>query len=291
MVSASTLARRVVALVLSWVCVALILVGGILQTTEGLVGTPQRFAATVLATVSTPSVDQSLAVSAVSEDASNSNLAIRQALQQHRGVLEAAFVRTMNSAKVLAQARAVFVRMYRNADRKHPQAVNLRPLIIQFTSPWHDAVPRVRRVPGGMASQINVSAKGLKTIGSISRSWGKLAWLLLLAGLLGAVLIARFLIRGHRKQLWSVGTIIGEPAVGLLAIAELGRHAISVIHLGSNTARLLVASVVSRVAGALAVTALLLLACDLAILLIWHALTLYRRRHGAATAALPSRSL
>lgn len=291
MVSASTFGRRVVALVLSWICVALILVGAILLTTDRLVGTPQRFAATVLATVSTPSVDQSLAVSAVNEDASHSNLAIRKVMQQHRGVLVAAFVRTMKSAAVVAEARSVVVRLYRNAIRKHPQVVNLRPLIIQFTSPWHDAFPRVRRVPGGMASQINVNAKGLKTIGSISRSWGKLAWLELLAGLLGAVLIARFLIRGHRKQLWSVGTIVGEPAVGLLVIGELGHHAFSVIHLGSNTGRILVASVVSRVAGALVEMALLLLACDVAILLIWHLLTVYGRRHGATTASISSRSL
>ena len=291
MVSAATLGRRILALVLSWVCVALILVGGILQTTEGLVGTPQRFAATVVATAWTPRVEQSLATSAVNEVAANSNLAIRQAVQQHRGLLETAFVRTMNSAKVGAEARAVLARLYREASSNHTQAVNLRPLIVQFTSAWHDADPRVPKIPEGMAPQIEVRAKGLKTVGSISQSLGTIAWLGLLAGLLGAVLIARFLIRGHRKQLWSVGTIIGEPALGLLVIAELGRHATSVIHLGSSTGRLLVGSLVSHVAGALVETALLLLVLDLAILLLWHSLTVFRRRHDAARAAIPRRSL
>jgi hypothetical protein len=142
-----------------------------------------------------------------------------------------------------------------------------------------------------MAPQIEVRAKGLKAVGSISQSLGTVAWLGLLAGLLGAVLIARFLIRGHRKQLWSVGTIIGEPAAGLLVIAELGRHATSVIHLGSDTGRLLVGSVVSRVAGALVETAILLLVLDLAILLLWHSLTVFRRRHVAARAVIPRQSL
>jgi len=288
-VSAATLGRRILALVLSWVCVALILVGGILQTTEGLVGTPQRFAATVIATASTPSVERSLATSAVNEVAANSDLAIRQAVQQHRGLLEAAFVRTMNSAKVRAEARAVAARLYRVASNSQAQAVNLRPLIVQFTSALHDADPRVPTTPAGMAPQIEVRAKGLKTVGSISRSLGTIAWLGLLVGLLGAVLVARFLIRGHRKQLWSVGTIIGEPAVGLLVIAELGRHATSVIHLGSNTGRLLVGSLVSRISGALAGAALLLLVLDLAILLLWHSLTVFRRRHGATPAAIPRR--
>jgi hypothetical protein len=291
MVSAATLGRRALALVLSWVCVALILVGGILQTTEGLVGTPRRFATTVLATASTPSVEQSLAKAAVNEVAADSNVTIGQIVQQHRGLLETAFVRAMNSAQVGAEARAVFVRLYREASRKHTQAVNLRPLIVQFTAAWHSADPQVPKIPEGLAPQIDVRAKGLKTVGRISRSLGTIAWLGLLAGLLGAVFIARFLIRGHRKQLWSVGTIIGEPAIGLLVIGELGRHATSVIHLGSDTGRLLVGSVVSRVAGALAETALLLLALDLLILLLWHSLTVFRRRRGAAPAAVPKQSL
>src|ERR1017187_4660792 len=188
MVSAATLGRRILALVLSWVCVALILVGGILQTTEGLVGTPQRFAATVVATAWTPRVEQSLATSAVNEVAANSNLAIRQAVQQHRGLLETAFVRTMNSAKVGAEARAVLARLYREASSNHTQAVNLRPLIVQFTSAWHDADPRAPQIPDGMGPQIEVRAKGLKAVGSISQSLGTIAWLGLLAGLLGAVL-------------------------------------------------------------------------------------------------------
>jgi hypothetical protein len=287
MVAAATLGRRILALVLSWVCVALILVGAILQTTEGLVGTPRRFATTVLATASTPSVEKSLAKTAVNEVAANSSLAIRQIVQQHRGLLETAFVRAMNSAEVGAEARAVFVRLYRQASNKHTQAVNLRPLILQFTTAWHNADHQVPKIPGGLAPQIDVRAKGLKTVGTISRSLGTLAWLGLLAGLLGAVFIARFLIRGHRKQLWSVGTIIGEPALGLLVIGELGRHATSVIHLGSNTGRLLVGSVVARVAGALVEAALLLLALDLVILVIWHSLTLFRRGRGAATGAVP----
>jgi hypothetical protein len=290
MASAATFGRRVIALVLSWICVALILVGSILQTTEGLVGTPQRFAATVIASATTPSVEKSLATSAVDEVAADSNPGISEIVQQHRGLLESIFVSTMNSSDVDAQARSIFVRLYRAASSDRSQTVNLRPLIVQFTSAWHDAIPRVRKIPGGLAPQIDVRAKGLKTVGSISKSLGTIAWLGLLAGLLGAVLIARFLIRGHRKQLWSVGTIIGEPAVGLLVIGELGRHAISVIHLGSNTGRLLVDSVVSRVSGALVDAALLLLALDLVVLLVWHLLSAFLRRRGAASSALPRQS-
>jgi hypothetical protein len=280
----------VLALVLSWVCVALILVGGILQTTEGLVGTSQRFAATAIATASSPSVERSLAASAVNEVAASSDLAVRHAIEQHRGLLEAAFVNTMNSPRVLAEAREVIARLYRAASSSQIQVVNLRPLIVQFTLAMHDADHRVPKIPAGMAPQIEVRAKGLKTVGTISRSLGTIAWLGLLAGLLGAILVARFLIRGHRNQLWSVGTIIGEPAAGLLAIAELGRHATSLIHLGSNTGRLLVGSLVSRIAGALAGTAILLLVLDLAILLLWHSLTVFRRRHGATPAAIPDES-
>jgi hypothetical protein len=287
MVSAATFGRRVLALVLSWICVALILVGSILQTTEGLVGTPQRFAATVIASATTPSVEKSLATSAVDEVAADSNPGISEIVQQHRGLLESIFVSTMNSSAVDAQARSIFVRLYRAASSDSSQTVNLRPLIVQFTSAWHDAIPRVREIPGGLTPQVNVRAKGLKTVGSISKSLGTIAWLGLLAGLFGAVLIARFLIRGHRKQLWSVGTIIGEPAVGLLVIGELGHHAISVIHLGSNTGRLLVASVVSRVSGALVEAALLVLALDLVVLLVWHSLSVFLRRRGAASSALP----
>jgi hypothetical protein len=288
--SAATIGRRALALVLGWVCVALILVGAILQTTEGLVGTPRRFAATVVATASTPSVERSLAASAVNELAANSNSAVRLAVRQHRGLLEDAFVDTMNNKKVLRDARAVVARLYRAGSSSGSQAINLRPLIVLFTTALHDADARVPRIPAGLAPQIEVKAKGLKTVGSISKSLGTIAWLGLLAGLLGAVLIARLLIRGHRKQLWSVGTIIGEPAVGLLVIAELGRHAISVIHIGSNTGRLLVASLVSRVAGALARMALLLLVVDLAVLMTWQALSMYRRRRPSTSSTHPSRS-
>jgi len=270
--------------VLSWVCVALILVGAILVTTEGLVGTPKRFANTVVATASTPGVERSLATSAVDELAANSDPAVRRAIEQHRGLLETVFASTMNSEDVQAEARAVVAHLYRAASSTHVGAVNLRPLILQFTSALHKVVARVPRIPAGMAPQIEVRAKGLKTVGTISRSLGTIAWLGLLAGLLGAVMVARFLIRGHRKQLWSVGTIIGEPAIALLFIAVLGQHATSVIHLGTETGRLLVGSVVSHVAGALIKVALLLLALDLVIVLGWQLMTVFQRRRGPAPA-------
>jgi hypothetical protein len=290
MVTTGTLGRRALALVLGWVCVALILVGAILQTTEGLVGTPKRFATTVVATATTPSVERSLATSAVNEVASDSDVAVSQVIEQHRGLLEKAFVLTMNSERFRREAHSVVARLYRAASSTHSRAVNFRPIIVQLITALHDADSQVPRVPAGMAPQIDVKANGLRTVGTISRSLGTIAWLGLLAGLLGAVMVARFLIRGHRKQLWSVGTIIGEPAIGLLLIAELGRHATSVIHLGSNTGRLLVGSLVSHIAGALAEMALLLLALDLAILLIWHSLTVILRRRSATPSADPLRS-
>jgi hypothetical protein len=290
-VTTATFGRRILALVLGWICVALILVGAILQTTEGLVGTPKRFADTVVATASTPSVERSLAKSAVNEVAEDSNVAIRHVIRQNRLLLETAFVLTMNTSRVQAEARRVVARLYRVASSKHSRAVNLRPLLVQFTSAMHDVDPRVPRIPQSMAPQVDLRASGLKEVGNISRSLGTIAWLGLLAGLLGAVFIARFLIRGHRKQLWSVGTIIGEPAIGLLVIAELGRHAISVIHLGSTTGRLLVSSVVSRISGALLEMALILLALDLVILITWQLLTVFRRHRSATLAVVQTRSL
>jgi len=272
-------------MVLSWVCVGLILVGSILLTTDRLIGTPQRFGATVVATVLTPGVERALAASAVDEVAANSTGAIRQVVVQQRGVLEAAFVRTLNSERVRGQALAVATRLYQVASSGSTQSVNLRPLIVQFTAALHQVVPRVPAIPSGLQPQIEVRAKGLKSVGSISKSIGTLAWLGLIAGLLGGVLIARFLIRGHRKQLWSVGAIIGEPAVGLLVIAEFGRHATAAIHLGSNTGRLLIGSLVTRIAGALVGVALMLLALDLVVLICWQSLSVFRRRSGSVQTA------
>jgi hypothetical protein len=247
------------------------------------VGTPQRFADTVIATTLTPTVERSLAASAVNEVAANSGVAVRQTIDRHRGQLESAFIRALNSERLQTDARTVIARLYREASSNRTQAVNFRPLIVQYTAALHDVDPRVPRVPTGLAPQVEVRAKELNTVGRISKSFGSIAWLGLLAGLLGAVLVARFLIRGHRKQLWSVGTVIGEPAVGLMVIAELGRHATSVIHLGSDTGRLLVGSLVSRVAGALIGTALFLLGLDLVILLLWQTLTVLLRRRNAST--------
>lgn len=278
MATVGTLGRRILALVLGWVCVALILAGGILHTTESLVGTPQAFANTAVATVTEPSVEQAVSVSAVNEISASSTPAVARILAAHATAFQGAIVLTLNEPRIQAEARTLLAQMYQLADSDSPASVNLRPLIVDFTSSLHSRDRAVPAVPPGLEPRVEVQASGLKKLGSLSTSLNGFATWGFAVGLLGAFLIARFLIRGHRKQLWSVGTLIGEPAIGLLFIGVLGHHAGSVVHLGSSTGRLIVTSLLARISNSLEHTALLLLLLDAVVVLAWQTASVIHRR-------------
>ncbi len=259
-----------------------LLTSGVLRTVEGLVGTAKNFANTVISTATARGVERNLAVSIVTNISKNSTPGVRALIDKERRPMETAIVRAINEKANQAIVRRYLERFYNAFISDKGGSINIRPVILRFTSVLHQVDPSIPSLPSKLKKSV-VHVKAVKVAGELSRTLGPAAWLGMLLGLLGSVIAARFLVRRRRLRSWAVGVTIGLPALLLLVVADVTRSRAGTFHLGTSTARILARQMIYRVDNGLTSSAIFLFVAGLLIVGSWLALASLSRRRAAPT--------
>ena len=259
-----------------------LLTSGVLRTADDLVGTPKNLANTVISTATARDVERNLADSILTNIAKNSTPGVRALIDKQRAHMKAAIIRAMNEKANQALVRQYLERFYNVFTSDKGGSINIRPVILRFTSVVHRVDPSVPTLPSKLKKSV-VHVKAVKGARELARTLGPAAWLGTLLGLLGAVIAARFLVRRRKLRPWAVGVTIGLPALLLFVVADVTRSRADTFHLGTSTARILVRQMIYRVDNGLTSSAIFLLVTDLLIVAVWLVLARLSRRRAAPT--------
>ena len=272
--------RRVGAVVLAAVCALLLISSGIVHALGSVGGSSGQVASTVVAIASSPGVEKAISVAAINDISQRSSPNVQAVIAKERPALQADIVRTLNTASTQALLRSDVQQGYDAFTSSSGGSVNLRPLILLFTTSLHKTTPAIPLIPVDLSNTV-VHIKAHKSFGSVSHSLNVMAWIELVLGLIGAVLVARFLVRRHRNQLTLLGVTIGAPAVVLLVVATVTNHLTRRIHPGNQSGRVILSNLVYRFDSSLRVDALVLLIIDVVAVGGWY--LLHRLQHQRTT--------
>lgn len=259
-----------------------LLTSGVLRTVDGLVGTSKNFANTVISTATARGVERSLAVSIVNNISENSTPGVRALIDKERRQMETAIIRAINEKTNQAIVRQYLERFYSAFTSDKGGSINIRPVILRFTSVLHQVDSSVPTLPSKLKKSV-VHVKAVKGARELARTLGPAAWLGTLLGLAGAVIAARFLVRRRKLRPWAVGVTIGLPALLLFVVAYVTRSRAGTFHLGTSTARILVRQMIYRVDNGLTSSAIFLFVAGLLIVGSWLVLARLSRRRVAPT--------
>jgi hypothetical protein len=274
---AGTIIRRIAALLANLLCVAMLLVGVIMHSASGIISSPREASNAFIGVVLSPTVDQQIATAIVSDIAAHSTPAAATQLHAHRARAEAAVLATMHAPRTQTIVRADVALAYHIITSGSGGTINLTLLVDQFTSALYRAIPTI---PAGSllyATDFSVTFHPHRPI-NVASGLDVTGWMLVALGLTGAVLVARFLVRGTRRQLISVGGAIGLPALIAIGLGAGSQSLKRQIHYGDPSAETIIGHVLDHVASRIAMAGIVLALIDVAIVAIWAAIAALTHR-------------
>ena len=283
--SGGSILRRIGALVLNLLFIAMLLFSAFFHAANALVGTPQRAANVLLSATLAPGVDTAIATTACSDIAQHSTPAAASALNADPAKCQATIVATMHQPATRLLVRVEIQRAYHLIESGQPGQIDLAPLLNRFTADLYQAFPAIPK--GSLLPQSGYifTVKQHRPV-SISGALTTVGWVLYVLGVLGAVLVARFLVRRIRPQLISVGSTIGVPAIVTLLVGLRTASAARAVHYVDPTAKILVTKTAQQVGSTIAHNAVILLVTDVVVVLGWIAVrAAWRNSRGGESAA------
>lgn len=291
--TAATVFRRIGAVLLGLVMIVLLIFGSVIRVAHDLVGTPSGSSTILLAVVQNNTTATAIATQVVKQVEDDSSPANATIIANNAAALEQTVITTIESAPISTQVRADVTQLWNLADSGDAGTVNFRPIVTTVLDAMHatnaavstDACTYTTN-PACSATNnagFQLTLKSHSALNLNSRT-NVLAWVFTLLGIIGALLLARFMVRHRSLQLTFVGLVIGVPALMLLAIGGSLKNAASRFHNSSAVANSVIDAALNRVGKSVTNQGLLLLIVTLAVLAIWGGYRLVRRDQKPAPA-------
>ena len=285
---AGAVLRRVGAVVLNLLFIAMLLFSAFFHAANTLVGTPQSAANVLLSAALAPGVDSAIAATACTDIAQHSTPPAHAAITANPAACEASIVSTMHKPSTRLAVRMYITHAYNLIESGGAGIIDLSPIIALFTNDLYAAYPSIPHGSLLVNSGYVITIKHHSPI-NISGALSTTGWVLFTIGVAGAILVARFLVRHLRSQLISVGTTIGIPALATLLVGVRTSAAANAVHYIDPTAKLLVSHTAQRVGSTVAHNAILLIVTDVVVVVAWLAIVgLWRARQRTVAAERPA---
>lgn len=204
----------------------------------------------------------------------------RTSILTHAAALESDVRTEITAAPVRSIVRADVERIYTDLRTGTADTINLQPLVQPFLTTLHQTDPAVSDVPATYATSYLWHIRKSTGIGR-ARKLQPLAWILTLVGLLGALVVTRFLLRHRPVKLIGIFVMIGLPGVaaallGLGVSRAASRRGVN----GSNNHlyAAVLKALLGRVGSVVSDQGLLLFVVALGVMLVWGGWWLIRRQ-------------
>jgi hypothetical protein len=283
-----TVLRRVVAVLLSLFIIGFLFVSATFHAAVTLVGTPANTANTFLAVVDSSSVPKAIAAQAVAAIANNAPANDQQKIMKDELSLETVFTQTLVSAKVTKVVRNDIDMIWGAYQSGSPLTLPLTNLVEDFLLPLHASLSSV---PANWHDYANTSPGSFTItmerhtpVGS-EHSYALFAWILSIAGVLGAVLVARFMVRHRPLQLIYIGLVVGIPGVLLFGLGRSNGDVQNYFKNLSPVTKAVLTPVLGRVGTDVMDQGAILMVVAAGIILIWGGIRLIRTGRTAPISA------
>jgi hypothetical protein len=278
------IARRIVAVLLCLIMIFLLIAGAALHTAYAVVGSPDTAADTFLSVVTSKTVTPAIATAALQDIAKHSTPAAYDAIQANSAQFEAIIVQTIESPAAQTLARADIKAAYQDFKSGSGGQVDTSPLVALFTQRLHTANAAMPASPSALGTNLVVDIQP-RTKVNFGKDLNTLAWIFSVIGVVGTLLIARFLVRHKNIQLLVVGLVIGVPGLIIFGLGERASKLNSRANYTTATGRVVVDDIINRIGHTVADEGLVLVAVAAGVILIWLGLRLVRRDSNRSTAA------
>lgn len=277
---ASDIFRRIAA-VLAAIVIAVVLFLSVLgHAGNSLLSSKTSVANLTVTAISTNTAKADI-TNAVMTDIEAANPATaRTSILAHAAALESDVRTEITAAPVRSIVRADVERIYTDLRTGTADTINLQPLVQPFLTTLHQTDPAVSDVPATYATSYLWHIRKSTGIGR-ARKLQPLAWILTLVGLLGALVVTRFLLRHRPVKLIGIFVMIGLPGVaaallGLGVSRAASRRGVN----GSNNHlyAAVLKALLGRVGSVVSDQGLLLFVVALGVMLVWGGWWLIRRQ-------------
>ena len=276
-----TFFRRVAVVLLSLLLIALLLASSGLRAANALVGTSRDAANSFLSLVTAEGVSSAIAHAALTDVGRHSSPSVAQHIAAHERVLTSTIVRTINDPAVQKLISRDVQLAYDEVRSGTGGVVDVAPLVAMFTRQLHAVDPSIPATPPTFHANYVLTIQPRPPL-TFLRSLAAASWFLSTLAVVGAVLVARFLVRGRTLQLVLVALIVGFPGVALTLVGARSGVFSQPRHVADGTGRVVTQQIFDRLGATLAAQGELLVVAALGIILLWLGLRLVRREPSAA---------
>lgn len=271
--------RRIAAILVAIVLSAVLFFSGVFHASSTLLSSKSSTSDQFVSAVTTASAENDIANAAIPLIEENSTPSNEVNISENTPLLEGVIKSTIATAPVQSILKADVSELWSDLKSGNPGTINLAPLIQPFLTAMHRADPSVSAATSTYAPDYNWvirSTTGAKFFGSLS-TWG---WALTIIGLLGAILVARFLLRQRPVKMLALFAIVVLPGLALTLIGFGVRDATQ-NKVDPNSTPLefaVVKASLGRVGSVVGEQGIVLLVIGVGIMLVWGGWWLIRNR-------------
>lgn len=272
--------RRIAAVLAAIVVAAVLIVSAAAHAADSFLSTKTHVASEMVTALSTNTAKTDITNAAMSDiEAANPNVAATLTPAE-TDALESDIRSEITAPPVQSIVRTDVERIYTDLRTGTADTINLQPLVQPFLAKLHRADPAVSDVPSTYATSYLWHIRKSTGIGR-THKLQDLAWILTLVGLLGALAVARFLLRHRPVKLIGIFVMIGLPGLGAALIGVAVSRAPSRKGFSGSNNHLYTAvlkALLGRVGTVLIAQGLVLLLVALAVMALWGGWWLIRRQ-------------
>lgn len=210
--------RRIAAVLVAIVMAVILFISAFMHAGNTLFSNETSTANQAVSAISTNTAKTDIADAVMTDIESANPGTARTSILAHAAALESVIRSEITAAPVRSMVRTLVDRIYTDMRTGTADTINLQPLVQQFLTPLHAADSAVSNVPTVYATSYLWHIRKSTGVGRL-RKYQVLSWILTLVGIIGALVVARFLLRHRPVKMIGIFVMIGLPG---LAVALFG---------------------------------------------------------------------
>ena len=253
-----TILRRIAAVFLLMVSVAVLFTVGTLQTVNAIAGKPAEAIDTGLSVLTSPGPAKALATQLVTQLQKDAGDDTRLAFVEHKDAFIAAVGKVIQDPQVRAMARADLLRAYDAINAGTKTTIDLKPIVTKITTALHEVDARIPAVPKdfkNMTVTIDKKVDFLNVVDKLTLT----VWAVTIFGFALAILVSRFLIRNRVRRVIAVGLALFLPTAMLFSGAAMIGGLPASLDIKDHEIEVLATALAKHIGGVLLGTALVFL--------------------------------
>jgi hypothetical protein len=259
--------RRIAALLVSVVMMVILLFGTFGHIASHVLGSSKNASDFIIGVATTPSVSTAIADQALQTIGDREGAAVAASISSHHTALVAAITQVINSSSTQVTFRSDIYHLYNIIHSGSGGTVNFAPLAQALVNQMHQTDPSIPADTSVIGDKFVVHIKSGRRVATGFGGIG--AWLAIVLALIGAVLVARFLVRHPIRQLVCVGLTIALPGFLELLIGAAAKRTVTNWHAGSSTAKALIEHVVDKISSQVTEFGLGLVVVAIGVVIVW----------------------